>query len=264
MKLEFPENINKILLNKNYYENTVGKTDSKVYIYDDFVLKVQKTSNETKNEFEIMRKLNDKLPIPKAVEYVEQNGLSYTLMSRITGEMLAEGKYTNNPDKLISLLCEVFKVLWSVDTEEVYIDSASNIHERLRTARCNVENNLVDVNNVMPETFGTKGFSSPNALLEWLENNIPKQDLVFTHGDLCFENIFVQNSHINGFIDLGKAGVADRWQDLAICIRELDEIFLNMNDSSYKKYSSDMLLEKLGIEKDDTKLKYYMLLDELF
>ena len=73
MELEFPENINKILLNKNYHENTVGKTDSKVYMYDDFVLKVQKTSNETKNEFEIMKKLNDKLPIPKAIEYVEQD-----------------------------------------------------------------------------------------------------------------------------------------------------------------------------------------------
>lgn len=264
MKMEFPDNINKILLNKNYHENTVGKTDSKVFIYDDFVLKVQKTSNETKNEFEIMRKLNNKLPIPKIIEYVEQDGLSYTLMSRIKGEMLSEDKYTNDPDKLINLLCEAFKLLWSIDTKEFYIDNASNIHERLKVARYNVENNLVDVNNVMPETFGSKGFSSPKALLEWLENNIPKQDLAFTHGDFCFENIFVKNSHINGFIDLGKAGVADRWQDLAICIRELDEIFLNINDSSYKKYLSDMLLEKLGIEKNDTKLKYYMLLDELF
>lgn len=260
----FPENINKILLNKNYHENTAGKTDSKVYMYDDFVLKVQKPSNETKNEFEIMKKLNNKLPIPKAVEYVEQNGLSYTLMSRITGEMLSENKYINNPDKLISLLCEGFKLLWSVNINEFYVDSASNIYERLKTARYNVENNLVDVNNVMPETFGTKGFSSPNALLKWLENNIPKQDLVFTHGDFCFENILVKDSHINGFIDLGKAGVADRWQDLAICIRELDDIFININDSSYKEYSSDMLLKKLGIEQDDAKLKYYMLLDELF
>ena len=260
MKLEFPENINKILLNKTYHENTIGKTDSKVYIYDSFVLKVQKTSNETRNEFEIMKKLNDKLPIPKAVEYVEQNGLSFTLMSRITGEMLAEGKYTNNPDKLTSLLCEGFKLLWSVDTKEFYIDSASNIYERLKTARFNVENNLVDVNNVMPETFGNKGFSSPKALLEWLDNNIPKQDLVFTHGDFCFENIFVKNSHINGFIDLGKAGIADKWQDLAICIRELDDI----PNSNYKEYLSDMLLKKLGIKRDNAKLKYYMLLDELF
>ena len=188
MKIEFPDNINKILLNKTYNENTIGKTDSKVYMYDDFVLKVQKTSNETKNEFEIMKKLNDKLPIPKAIEYVEQKGLSYTLMSRITGEMLSEDKYTNNPDKLISLLSEGFKLLWSFNTEEFYINSASNIHERLKTARYNVENNLVNVNNVMPETFENKGFSSPNALLEWLENNIPKQDLVFTHGDFCFEN----------------------------------------------------------------------------
>ena len=47
MKFELPENINKILLNKNYHKSTIGKTDSKVYMYDDFVLKVQKNSNET-------------------------------------------------------------------------------------------------------------------------------------------------------------------------------------------------------------------------
>lgn len=132
MKFELPENINKILLNKNYHKSTIGKTDSKVYMYDDFVLKVQKNSNETKNEFEIMKKLNDKLPIPKVVEYVEQNGLSYTLMSRITGEMLAEDKYINDPNKLINLLCEAFKLLWSIDTKEFYIDSESNIHESCR------------------------------------------------------------------------------------------------------------------------------------
>ena len=94
MKLELPENINKILLNKNNHENTVGKTDSKVYIYDDYVLKIQKISNETKNEFEIMKKLNDKLPIPKVVEYVEQKGLAYTLRTKIAGEMLSEDEYT--------------------------------------------------------------------------------------------------------------------------------------------------------------------------
>ena len=139
--------------------------------------------------------------------------------------------------------------------KSVWYKKVSNIYERLKSARFNVENNLVDVNNVMPETFGKDGFSSPKELLEWLENNIPSQDLVFTHGDFCFENIFAKNGHINGLIDLGKAGIADRWQDLAICIRELDDLNPNY---------SNLLLSKLGIEKDDFKLKYYMLLDELF
>lgn len=255
MNIELPENIRKILLNKEFKVNTVGKTNSQVYMYNNMVLKIQNQSNETENEIEIMQKISENLPIPKVIEQVDKEGLSYTLMSRIEGNMLSEKEYVNNLEILINLLCEGLKMLWDIDINQYDIKKVSNIYERLKSARFNVENNLVDVNNVMPETFGKDGFSSPKELLEWLENNIPSQDLVFTHGDFCFENIFAKNGHINGFIDLGKAGIADRWQDLAICIRELDDLNPNY---------SNLLLSKLGIEKDDFKLKYYMLLDELF
>ncbi len=259
--MELPEKINRFLVNKQFTENSVGKTNSKVYIYDEFVLKIQEKSSETLNEYKIMKLLNNILPIPKCIEYIEEKGLSYLLMSKIDGEMISENKYISNPEILIDLLSDGLKKLWLVDINKFNINNVSNIYERLKIARYNVENNLVDMNNVMPETFGDNGFSSPADLLEWLEKNIPDQDLVFTHGDFCFENILVENYHINGFIDLGKAGIADRWQDLAICIRELDEVLNLYKDLNY---TSDILLEKLEIEKDEKKLKYYMLLDELF
>ena len=183
MNIELPENIRKILLNKEFKVNTVGKTSSQVYMYNNMVLKIQNQSNETENEIEIMQKISENLPIPKVIEQVDKEGLSYTLMSRIEGNMLSEKEYVNNPEILINLLCERLKMLWDIDINQYDIKKVSNIYERLKSARCNVENNLVDVNNVMPETFGKDGFSSPKELLEWLENNIPSQDLVFTHGD---------------------------------------------------------------------------------
>ena len=38
-------------------------------------------------------------------------------------------------------------------------------------------------------------------------------------------NVFADGDRISGFIDLGKAGKADRWQDLAICYRSLKHNF---------------------------------------
>jgi kanamycin kinase/aminoglycoside 3'-phosphotransferase-3 len=256
----------KVIVDKEYSENTYGKTDSKLYIFDDMVLKIQKQINEARNECFIAQKISSKLPVPKIIEYKEENDFSYTLMSKINGKMLCDDEILKNPKLLINLLIEGLKMLWSVDINDCNIDNVSNIKQRLKTARYNVENNLVDVNNVIPDTFGPNGFETPNALLVWLENNIPDIEPVFSHGDYCMENIFTINNKISGFIDLGKSGIADRWQDLAICIRELDGVFSNeyLKNFDYSNYSSDMLLKELGIKRNDEKLKYYMLLDELF
>lgn len=252
MKNIFPEKIRNIVQNKDFIENKVGKTKSKVYIFDNMVLKVQKKSNEVLNEINIMKRLENILPLPRVIQYEEQDDTSYTLMTKIKGSMISEHA---NTEQMIELLCDAFKMLWSIDINKYNIDDVSNIDRRLEAARYNIKNNLVDIHSVMPDTFGKDGFDSPEALLKWLETNIPEQDLVFTHGDFCFENILVIDNQISGFIDNGKAGVADRWQDLAICIRELDDIDTEL---------SNKLLDKLGIKKDEFKLKYYMLLDELF
>ena len=117
-----------------------------------------------------------------------------------------------------------------------------------------------------PETFGKGGFKDPRELLEWLKNNRPPEDIVLTHGDYCLPNIFANGDRISGFIDLGKVGPADRWQDIAIAIRSLDHNF----DGRYFSgepifdFKPQMFLDALGVEMNEEKYRYYYLLDELF
>ena len=42
------------------------------------------------------------------------------------------------------------------------------------------------------------------------------------HGDYCLPNILVKNDKINGFVDLGGAGIGDPWRDYAWCIWSLE------------------------------------------
>ena len=85
-------------------------------------------------------------------------------------------------------------------------------------------------------------------------------------GDFCLPNVFVQNHRISGFIDLGKMGPADRWQDIAIALRSLNHNSVGFYNGGkkYFDFTNQMLLDELGIEMDYDKYRYYILLDELF
>lgn len=186
-------------------------------------------------------------------------------MTRVSGKMLCDEEYLYTPQRLIDLVAQGLHTLWRVETA-ICPDKVSRLDARLKRARFLVEHNLVDTENVEPETFGPEGFRNPEELLIWLEQNRPEEDLVLSHGDFCLPNILAIDERIGGYIDLGKMGQADRWQDVAIVLRSLKhnaEGFYN-EGRAYFDFRPEMLLDRLGIEMDETKLRYYLLLDELF
>jgi len=98
-----------------------------------------------------------------------------------------------------------------------------------------------------------------------LKNNRPDEEPCLIHGDYCLPNIFLQNEKVAGFIDIGGAGIGDKWQDIALCYRSLKHNFEGKyNGISYAGYHPDMLFEELGIAPDWDKINYYILMDELF
>ncbi len=54
-----------------------------------------------------------------------------------------------------------------------------------------------------------------------LKTEKPEEELVFSHGDLGDSNIFVKDGKVSGFIDLGRSGRADKWYDIAFCVRSI-------------------------------------------
>ena len=82
------------------------------------------------------------------------------------------------------------------------------------------------------------------------------EDLVLTHGDYCLPNILLHNGQLSGFIDLGRAGVADRHQDLALAVRSLAY--------NFGEGWAPLLFAAYGIEPDETKLAFYTRLDDAF
>ena len=263
MDLILPEKIKAMIGTELFSIDEVGMSDSSVLLFEDKVLKIQTVCEESENEYNMMRWLYKILPVPKVLGFERRNGKSYLLMTRVSGEMSCSQQYMLDPEILVSLLSDALKMLWSVDINECPF--MCDLDKKLQMARYNVEKNLVDMDNVQADTFGENGFENPRALLEWLDVNRPEEELVLSHGDFCLPNIFLNRDKIAGFIDLGKTGKADKWQDIALCYRSLRDNFGGkFTENKYGEFSAELLFEKLGIDPDWEKIRYYILLDELF
>ena len=244
------------------YDN-VGMSNSTVMIFTDKILKIQTLSKESEHEYQILEWLQDKLPVPKVLAYEKDEGKNYLLMTKAPGEMSCTDLYMKNPEQLINLLAEGLKMLWKVDICD--FPYKHGLEEKLQMVKNNVQNNLVDMDDVEPETFGENGFENPEHLLNWLMTNKPEEELVFSHGDFCLPNIFLSGEKISGYIDLGMAGTVDKWLDISLCYRSLLHNFEGKySGKEYQGFRADGLFEKLGIAPDWEKIRYYILLDELF
>lgn len=258
-----PEKIKSLVTGEIYETDDIGMSGSSVRIYADKILKVQEHNEESENEYRMMRYLHGKLPVPEVYAYETAEETSYLLMSKCQGQMACAGEYMADPVTQCKMLADGLKRLWSVDISDCPSDQ--RLIYKLEQARYNVENDLVDVNNVEPDTFGEKGFQDPAALLQWLHANRPEEEPVLSHGDYCLPNLFGTGEKVTGYIDLGKTGIADRWCDIAICYRSLSHNYSGKyHGQAYSGYDDLLLFHELGIEPDWEKIRYYILLDELF
>lgn len=263
MAIKFPSEIERLTESKKYTIDKIGMSGGTIIIFDDMVLKFQMQSEEAENEVIMMKWLEGKLLVPKIIHSQCEDGVNYILMSKIHGKVSCDDYYMNHAKKLVTLLAEALKELWSIDISSC--PYKNNIENKLRLAKYNIGNGLVDMDDFEPETFSDYSFKTPQELLNYLSNNRPKEQLVFSHGDFCLPNILFDNNKLSGFIDLGRAGVADKWQDIALCYRSLKHNFAGYFGSKrHYDFNADLLFEILGIEPDWEKIEYYILLDELF
>lgn len=257
-----PESIRKYVADMDLLPERIGMSGAQVYRCGDMVLKLEPADRESDNNLAMLGWLAGKVPVPEvlAEETVGEN--RYLLMSRLPGKMACDEAYLAQPEKLVKLLADGLRVLWSVDISDCPCDQT--LKQKLANARRQVEYGLYDLDNVEPDTFGPNGFESPDRLLAWLEENRHMEDKVLSHGDYCLPNVFFEDGQISGFLDLGRSGAADRYMDIALCWRSLRDNFNGAYGYTAPHFDPDLLFRELGIQPDWEKLRWYLLLDELF
>ncbi len=226
------------------------------------VLKIGKSDSD--KERKILNWLDGKLAAPKLIEFTQHDVFNYLLMSKIPGEMACSETQMQNPAPMIKALADGLKALWAVDTYGCPTENTLNI--TLAHARHNLENGLIDPKEIDEDRIYAHGFSGIEDLFAFLDRNRPDEDIVFSHNDYCLPNVFLENSVFSGLVDLGDAGIGDKWMDIALCVRSLEYNLVKLSKysrSDYERYKS-MLFDELGLAEDKDKIKYYILLDNFF
>ena len=252
--MHLPERIQSFIKDMKLKNDQEGKSKAKVIKCTgenkELYIKIEKVSDETYREYNIYKWLQGKVPVPKVICRVIENGTSYILLEKAEGIMLEDNLYRSNPELLIELAAEGINQLQQLDISQC--EFYSTIDYKLKKAKEHIDNGLHEE---VEHNKYTEGINNTGEAYAYLVKNKPKETLVFSHGDYCFNNFFTDGNSITGYIDMGRGGVADRHQDVALCLRELLDF-----PSEY----TTKFLEKLTFKPDMKLIRYYILLDELF
>jgi aminoglycoside phosphotransferase len=257
-ELILPENLFKITDGYTWRRITIGHSESKTYLLIgtsfNLYLKIQSlTAIESLfNEKERLEWLQGKLPVPEVVYYIQDDSNEYLLITEIEGINASDKSFEMMLPQLMQQLAYGLKTV-----HEIKIDNCpfnQRLENKIEEARQRVKNNLVDKEDFDQIRFGSK---AEELFEELLLKKPTSEDLVFTHGDYCLPNIIINGGKVSGFIDWGRAGVADKYQDLALAIRS---ITYNFGKEQVRHF-----IEEYGVKDlDESKVFYYQLLDEFF
>lgn len=257
--LKLPERIRTYLGERGFETDEVGRSASTVLMFDDCVLKISGTTPDSVNEWRVMEYLAGKLPVPEVLCRESSDGREYVVMSWLDGEMSCAERYLDDVPALAKGLAEGLKMLWNVPLPEGLTDFS--LENELRDA----EKRLDSIDWAEKSDEVRAQFPTAQDLLDWLRTNKPEEDRVLSHGDYCLPNLFLKDGKVSGYLDLGHCGIADRYRDISLGLKSMKNNLGGVFGGPVREgYDPRLLFDALGMTPDDEKLRYYLLLDELW
>lgn len=234
-----------------------GSSAASVFLVRDeqeqlYVLKSATKSEDSKtlkHDFLVYEWLAGKLPVPAVYFFLEDDTSEWLCVEWIDGHTLPE---IPADEQWVRIYAQALRIL-----HEIPIDSHAPVYSldaRLQEVRIRMEKGWVDTTDFEEEY---RNYSTEQLWDELMIYKPSEPDLVFTHGDYCPDNLIVQDGKLAAFIDMGRGGVADRYQDLALAIRSLKHESLDE--------LIPLFLQQYGLTYlDENKLRFYTVLDEFF
>ena len=172
------------------------------------------------------------------------------IMECILGKNAAEA--LDEPATIVHEVATALADLHSLAADACPFDET--LSTKLPRARINVDDNQVDIEDFDEEHRGMNSIDLFHAMEQLRPTS---EEIVVTHGDACLPNIMFDAGKFSGFVDCGKVGRADRYQDLALACHGI----------KFKLGAKWIgpFLRSYGVNNvDERRMRFYRMLDEFF
>jgi aminoglycoside 3'-phosphotransferase II len=197
------------------------------------------------------------LPVPAVLQYHEWKGHEYLSMTAVPGTDAAAQRPPDQHGAVVAALAAGMRMLHATNISACPFDHSRRT--RLAAAEERVRAGAVREADFDPTH---RGRTAQELYAELAASAPASEQRAFTHGDYCLPNVLLVEDRaggfrVSGFVDCGNAGIADPYQDLALCARSVAQ---NLGAEWVPA-----LFARYGLERaDEQKLAYYQLLEEFF
>jgi aminoglycoside 3'-phosphotransferase-2 len=206
---------------------------------------------ELKTEHDRLRWLAGRASVPPVLGFAVEPDRAYLLTEGLPGMNAAEVPARLRPQVTIQFAVALRK-LHSIDPGECPFDRT--LHQVLPAARARALAGRVDESDFDAERLGQTAIQLLGPLVE---ERPGFEDLVVTHGDACLPNAIFDDGSFSGFVDCGRCGRADRYQDLALAARSIRR--------NFGPHFATEFFDAYGMDRVDAdRISYYQLVDEFF
>lgn len=259
--LQLNSNLDVELNGYKWARDNVGQSGAAIYrLYGkpdapELFLKYGKGSvaNDVTDEMVRLNWLTAFMPLPTIKHFTRTPDEAWLLTTAIPGktafQMLEE--YPDSRENIVDALAIFLRRLHSIPVCNCPFTSDHVF--RLALAQSRMSNGLVDASDFDNERNGW----SVEQVWKEMHTLLPfSPDPVVTHGDFSLDNLIFDGDLLIGCIDVGRVGLADRYQDLAILWNCLGEFSSSLQKRLFQKYGID--------NPDMKKLQFHLMLDEFF
>ena len=241
--------------------DTVGQSGGAVYRLHghahspDLFLKhgSETVAEDIADEMVRLRWLARYLPVPAVRHFTATSDEAWLLMTALPGETAYQALASRPAAGLATVDALAVFLRRLHDIPPSACPFTSDHAYRLACARERIDAGLVDEDDFDAEREGWTAQQVWDAMHRLLPF---APDPVVTHGDFSLDNLLMRDSVVIGCIDVGRVGIADRYQDLAILWNCLGEFGASLQER---------LLSAYGVtDLDRAKLQFHLMLDEFF
>jgi aminoglycoside phosphotransferase len=216
------------------------------------------------------------LPVPRIVAHFVEDGVQYLLTEELPGVDASVARDNESRRTIVGVLAGALRRLHSMPIADCpFVHPAAS---RVEEAARRVAAGFVDAREFDACRAGLSAQEVLAMLVAAHEALVAKrrtgdaapEGAVLTHGDYCLPNIILRGAlaepvagwdadgaALSGFVDCGRAGVADPYQDLALGARSITY--------NFGREWAPVFLEDYGLRiADRERLSFYTLLDEFF